>query len=177
MKYMELVADNGTVISVAAVEQPNYVRYVKRHNIFVGCTEKEAEAVAVENQICYLADHEDLKSVKDDIILNAVFIDKDEYDRLSYLATVEPEEAQGVGENEPGEQPTSPEVMSDLDVKLEVLKLKATVEEMQKGIVSPSADEATVKFYETLSDSSTNSIAKIRAAAQQYLADTAAEEN
>jgi mevalonate kinase len=34
-------------------------------------------------------------------------------------------------------------------------------------------DEATQKFYETLSDSSTNSIAKIRAAAQQYLDDTA----
>jgi hypothetical protein len=157
MKNMELLADDGTVVGVAAVEQPNYLKYIARHDIFVGCREDEAQAVMIDNQICYLTGHEGIRSVRDDILLNAVFIDKDEYDRLEYLATVEPEPVeQETGESEPVEQTTVETVMSDLDVKVELLKLRAK-------------DEATTQFFKTVMDPSTNSIAKIRAAAQQCI--------
>ena len=156
MKYMELLADDGTVVGVAADEQPNYLKYIQRHNIFIGCREDEAQAVSVDNQICYLTGHEDIKGVRDDILLNAVFIDKDEYDRLEYLATVEPEteEQQEAGESLPVEQGSSEVVLSDLDVKVELLKLRAK-------------DKATTQFLKTVMDPTTNSIAKIRAAAQE----------
>ncbi len=39
----------------------------------------------------------------------------------------------------------------------------------------PTADNATKEFFETLSSAETNSIAKIRAAAQKYLDDTKEE--
>jgi hypothetical protein len=157
MKYMELLADDGTVVGVVAAEQPNYLRYVQRHDIFVGCTESEAQAVMIDNQICYLTGREGIRSVRDDILLNAVFIDKDEYDRLEYLATVEPEPVeQEAGESEPVEQTGTETVMTDLDVKVELLKLRAK-------------DEATTRFFKTVMDPTTNSIAKIRAAAQQCI--------
>lgn len=158
MKYMELLADDGSVIGVVATEQPNYLRYVQRHDIFIGCTETEAQAVAVDNKICYLTGHEDIKSVRDDILLNAVFIDKDEYDRLEYLATAEPEteDQQEAGESESVVQGSSGEVLSDLDVKVELLKLRAK-------------DEATTQFFKTVMDPNTNSIAKIRAAAKECM--------
>lgn len=157
MKYMELLADDGTVVGVAAEEQPNYVKYIARHDIFIGCREDEAQAVMIVDQICYLTGHEDLRSVRDDIILNAVFIDEYEYERLIYLATAEPEPVeQGAGEGEPVEQTAAESVMTDLEVRVELLKLRAK-------------DEATTRFFKTVMDPSTNSIAKIRAAAQQCI--------
>ncbi|MFR5876877.1 MAG: hypothetical protein ACLUFN_10350 [Eubacterium sp.] len=46
-------------------------------------------------------------------------------------------------------------------------------EEIERSeTVKPSGDDATREFFETLSSTETNSIAKIRAAAQKYLDDT-----
>ena len=173
MRYMELVALDGTIVGVVSEEQPNFLRYSHSVNLFLGCTETEADSVMIDNQICYLNGHEELQSVRDDIFLNAVFIDEDEYNRLSYLASVEEGGVSDENDEVTQDNGMDETILTDLDYKVEVLRLKEQVEELQKnGVASPVNDEATQRFYETLSSSSTNTIAQIRAAAQQYLDDT-----
>lgn len=173
MRYMELMSDNGSIVSVVAVDEPNFLRYIPQQDIFVGCREDEAIAVGFDNTICCLDGHEDIKGVRDNIILNAVFIDEDEYNRLSYLASVEEGGVSDENDEVTQDNGMGETILTDLEYKIEVLRLKEQVEELQKnGVASPVNDEATQRFYETLSSSSTNTIAKIRAAAQQYLDDT-----
>ena len=153
MKYIELLTADRTIVSVISTEQPSFVKYVRRNNIFVGCRENEAEAICIDNQIACLPGHEYIKSVRDDVILDAIFIDQFEYDRLNYLASTKEDEEPQVNDTE---QSTTENIMSELDFKVELVKLK----------------EATNKYFKTVSDPSTNSIAKIRAAAQQSLEGT-----
>ena len=125
-------------------------------------------------QIYALGGNELIKSVKDDIVLNAFFVDKDEYDRIDYLLknfddTSDTTENTENTDSEYQSQETS-DVVTMAQLSAEIIGLKSEISSLKS---SPQLnDEATVKFYETLSNSSTNSIAKIRQAAQQYLEDT-----
>ena len=112
------------------------------------------------------------KRFRNDIVLSAFFIDKDEYDRLVYLSeNPEQPKQDDIEENTDVVNNKQPEILTMAQVAIELQNIKADVANLQSS--APLNDDATVKFYETLSDSSTNSIAKIRAAAQQYLDDTA----
>lgn len=176
MKYIELRDESGLIVGAEAMESPNYLRYVARHNIFVGCTESQAQGIVSKdgNSIYALGGNELIKSVKDDIVLNAFFVDKDEYDRIDYLLnnsddTSDTTENTEKTDSESQSQETS-EVLTMAQLSAEIIGLKSEISSLKS---SPQVnDEATVKFYETLSNSATNSIAKIRQAAQQYLDDT-----
>lgn len=176
MRYIALKTVDGTIVGVEAVDEPDFVRYSSRHDIFIGCTEKEAQGIVSPDgkSIYEIGNNEQLKSIRDDIVLNAFFIDKDEYDRLCFLFEnsgsvddyLNETEVSSVPEEGPSEVITMLQLAENLEsLKKEVANIKT---------LSPLNDEATIKFYETLSSSSTNSIAKIRNAAQQYLDDTAA---
>ena len=140
MRYMELIADDGTVVGVAEVETPCFVRYVERHDSFIGCKENDAQAVIVGDHICCLTGHEDIKSVKDDIVLNAIFIDKDEYDRLEYLDNLEP------SPDEPeDDEPVEPEDDTKLDIKVELIRLRTEVNDLKRA---NSEKDERIEFLE-----------------------------
>lgn len=65
------------------------------------------------------------------------------------------------------------EVLTLAQIAVQLSQLKRQVNQI--SMITPINDEATTKFYETLSSANTNSIAKIRQAAQQYLDDTSNE--
>lgn len=167
MVYIK-VQHNGVIVGAEAIEEPGYVRNQK--DGIIRCTLPTAQGIIAGDgsRIYQLADREALTGVEYEL-LSASFVDVTEYERLSEEISA-PEEETGESEQE---QQSESEVMSDLDMKVELLNLRSEVDMLKQG---PIQDEATTRFYQTLSDSSTNSIAKIRAAAQQYLDDTAHSE-
>lgn len=156
--------DNTTVLGVQRLEKPMYVKFQQRNACIINCTEKEAQGVmtADERHICQLDNKPVMES--DEVKFIASFISEAEYDELVVELADPPEELPAeLPEEERSGKMTAPEMRE------RILELEAIV----KGGAMAVNDEATQNFMATLSSSETNSIAKIRAAAQQYLEDTA----
>jgi flagellum-specific peptidoglycan hydrolase FlgJ len=195
MIYLKLLLPNtNTVVGTEKINVPTYIKWQERNQITIICSEQEAQGIssADGSKEYQLADKEPMGVEVD---LNAVFISEEEYEALSSGLDVpekqpEPEtpiqeievpsddEEESNDDIQQEEQEPEEKIMTATEMRLAIAELQSDVENLKQSPSSPVNDVATIKFYETLSDSSTNSIAKIRAAAQQYLDDTsAAEEN
>lgn len=177
MRYIKICDSSGTIVGVEKLDNPSFVKYVKRNDLFIGCVENQAQGiVSSDGKSIYMINNSNLKSIKDDIVLNAFFVDEDEFERISFLlensksSSDDNSDINNPDANKEPEDDSTSEVLTLAQVVVQLSKLQKQVEEM--NMTSPVNDEATTKFYETLSSSSTNSIAKIRQAAQQYLEDT-----
>lgn len=181
MRYIKLCDASGLVVGAEKLENPAFVKYIRRNDIFVGCLESQAQGIVSTNgNSIYIINNSNLQSIKDDIVLSAFFIDEDEYERIMFLI----EENENPSDNNSELNNTEGENISDDNNKSEMLTLAQVVVQLnqlerqvsQMSLATPVNDEATTKFYETLSSTNTNSIAKIRQAAQQYLDDTSSIE-
>jgi hypothetical protein len=167
--YLKLQSTDNTIVAVEEITDPAYVCYQARNGIIIRCTEKEAQGIMSANgqTIYQLADKARLQGIEE-TLLDAFLIDEFEYETLKNKIEMPPEETTDTDGNN-----------ADSDTVLTMGELVTSINQLREAIAKYTTaertdnDEATQKFYETLSDSSTNSIAKIRAAAQQYLDDTA----
>lgn len=168
----------GVTVGAEAIENPVFLRLQKRRSILVGCTEKEAQGIqsVSGNSVYQLEGREEIPAeIENKSEYVAFYTDEYEYERLRYLSELPADTESDENTNDSGEIPEQQEnehILSLAEVSAELNKVKAEMANL--SVISPVNDEATLTFYRTISDSSTNSIAKIRAAAQQYLDDTAA---
>ena len=159
----------GVTVGAEAIENPVFMRLQKRRGILVGCTEQDAQGIlsASGRSVYQLEGREELPdTLEEKSEYTAYYTDQYEYDRLKYLSELPPDDEGDENENTEGTDETE-HVISVAEVAAELDRVKAEI-----AALAPVNDEATLRFYRTLSDSSTNSIAKIRAAAQQYIDDT-----
>ena len=168
MVFIKIKNSEGTVISVEAVSDESWAMYQQKNDLIIRCPQQEAEGIYNFNgsKVYQLADRNEIHG--EDVVpgLTAAVIPEWEYDNLlNEIEAPAVEELEELAGNETPEE----KVFSNADLYLMVSELRDEVDTLKQG---PIQDEATTRFYQTLSDSSTNSIAKIRAAAQQYLDDT-----
>lgn len=144
--------------------------------------EQQAQGiVSSDGNSIYIFNNSNLQSIKDDIVLSAFFIDEDEYKRIMFLieeSKNQINEDTKIDESEDNgnsDKNNTSEVLTLAQIAVQLSQLKRQVNQI--SMITPINDEATTKFYETLSSANTNSIAKIRQAAQQYLDDTSSNES
>ena len=169
MKHIKILSkvDNTTVIGAERLENTIYVKYQERNNCIVICSEKEAQGImtADEKHICQLDNKPLMESNEIDFV--ASFISEAEYDEL-ILNLDDPQE-------EPPEESTEEEKSDYMTAAVMRQRIIDLEQRLQGGAMSVN-DDATQNFMATLADPSTNSIAKIRAAAQSYLDETEQQE-
>lgn len=169
MIYLKLQRDDGTIVGVEKHENPNYVCYQERNNLIIVCQEKDAQGIMSKNGAAiYQLNDKPLLRGTEETLLSAFIIDKYEYEMLENQFKDVPAEE----ESETSDENIS-KTLTMAELTAEVEKLKAQIAAFPSSTVN---DEATVKFYTTLSEPTTNSIAKIRAAAQSYLDETEQKE-
>lgn len=180
MRYIKLCDSSGTIVGVEKLDNPSFVKYVKRNDLFIGCVENQAQGiVSSDGNSIYIFNNSNLQSIKDDIVLSAFFIDEDEYKRIMFLIEEnkinEDTKIDESEDNGNSDKNNTSEVLTLAQIAVQLSQLKRQVNQI--SMTTPINDEATTKFYETLSSANTNSIAKIRQAAQQYLDDTSSNES
>lgn len=123
--------------------------------------------VSSDGNSIYIFNNSNLQSIKDDIVLSAFFIDEDEYKRIMFLIEEnkinEDTKIDESKDSENSDKTNTSEVLTLAQIAVQLSQLKRQVNQI--SMTTPINDEATTKFYETLSSANTNSIAKIRQAA------------
>lgn len=130
--------------------------------------EQQAQGiVSSDGNSIYIFNNSNLQSIKDDIVLSAFFIDEDEYKRIMFLIEEnkinEDTKIDESKDSENSDKTNTSEVLTLAQIAVQLSQLKRQVNQI--SMTTPINDEATTKFYETLSSANTNSIAKIRQAA------------
>lgn len=171
-KYIKLFSqDNSSVIlGVEKIDEPMYIKWQEKHKALLLCPEKEAQGIlSVNGKSKYqLENKEQIPSGEE--LLVASFIDEYDYELL-YNKIGAPTDDDTESEEETNNNGDDNKVLAYNDLVQKVFELEKTINTAPSG-ASTVTDEATQKFMATISNSETNSIAKIRAAAQQYLDDT-----
>lgn len=165
IKHIKLFSTDGQIVGVEKINEPEFVQWLESAQQITRCEEREAQGIiSADNSTIYQLDNKQ-KIESSEVSLTASFIDEIEYDCLVNQFDDPKEE---IPEELPDEE--KKKYMTAPEMRARIIALEKAVTE---GNGSPIInDEATANFYKTLADSSTNSIAKIRAAAQQYLDDT-----
>lgn len=168
MVFIKLKNSEGTVVSVEAVSDESWAKYQQKNNIIIRCPQHEAEGIYNYNgsKVYQLNERNEMHG--EDVVTGLIAIVIPEWEYENLLNEIEVPAVEEADESVI-EKTSEEKVISNSDLYLMVSELKGEVDNLKNG---PVNDEATTRFYQTLSDTSTNSIAKIRAAAQQYLDDT-----
>jgi hypothetical protein len=172
MKHIKLLLPTDhTVVGVAVVDNESFV--CVQEGALIRCTEQEAQGIITDGgKTIYQLDNKPPISIESvEIKLNASFISKSDFEDLSVILSSNDVQIENPEEND----------IDDNNQKtLTMAKLAADIESIKEQVSAISVafvnDEATKRFYTTLSNPETNSIAKIRAAAQSYLDETEQQE-
>ena len=189
MKYK--IIQNQTIIAVL-----NEITYVKQQNngLIVPCSKDRNPngILSDEGAVWHLEGMPDFITGSYDTV-KAVEIADAEYEELKAALNLDEE----IQEPEPPEEPPvedietddnasaddntqeeivkpTEQVMSAAVMRQKITELEAAVSELKNSGAYGVGDEATQAFMTKLASPGTNSIAKIRAIAEQYLVDTAA---